>query len=99
MSNDQWLLFLAGAVLPPAIIAYVGTLVMRRVAPRFGLVDHPAARKVHTTPTPLGGGIAIAAGVLLPFVLGTIAVFVVQTSPELQSSLPELARRHLGGLI
>ena len=35
------------------------TALMRRLAPRLGLVDHPNLRKVHVVPTPLGGGLAI----------------------------------------
>lgn len=30
-----------------------------RLAPRVGLVDAPGARKIHSTPVPLGGGMAI----------------------------------------
>ena len=54
-------------------IAWVGTWVMRRVAPRIGLVDKPAHRKIHKQPTPLGGGVAIFLGVALPL----LAVVVV----------------------
>ena len=45
------------------ITAFVGaasvTPVVRRLALRLGVVDHPAARKVHVRPTPLLGGAAI----------------------------------------
>lgn len=48
----------------PAILAGVFTLILvpmlRRVAVRIQLVDKPNHRKVHTTPVPLIGGIAIA---------------------------------------
>jgi UDP-GlcNAc:undecaprenyl-phosphate GlcNAc-1-phosphate transferase len=54
-------------------VSYVATWIMRHVAPRIGLVDHPAARKVHVTPTPLGGGIGIWLGVVLP-IFAAIAV-------------------------
>ena len=40
-----------------------------RVAMRFHLVDVPDARKVHTTPIPRCGGIAIAVGACLPIVI------------------------------
>jgi len=42
-------LFLAVAVIP----------LVRRLAYRLGMIDQPAARKQHTTPTPLLGGAAI----------------------------------------
>jgi UDP-GlcNAc:undecaprenyl-phosphate GlcNAc-1-phosphate transferase len=40
-------------------------LLARRIAPRFGLVDKPGGRKAHRAPTPLGGGVAIWAAVML----------------------------------
>lgn len=43
--------------------------VVRRVAPRFGLVDKPGGRKAHRAPTPMGGGVGIWAAVL-----GTLAL-------------------------
>ena len=39
---------------------------LRRWALRIGLTDRPGARKVHTTPVPRVGGIAMAAGILIP---------------------------------
>jgi UDP-GlcNAc:undecaprenyl-phosphate GlcNAc-1-phosphate transferase len=50
------------------VISLVLTTIVRGVAPRIGLVDHPdSTRKLHRKPTPLGGGIAVflaTAGVL-----------------------------------
>ena len=40
------------------------TWIFIRLAPRLRLVDHPGARKVHTRPTPRGGGLAIFLGCL-----------------------------------
>ena len=40
-------------------LSLIGTMLMRRLAPRLGLVDMPSSRKVHVEPTPLGGGIAM----------------------------------------
>jgi UDP-GlcNAc:undecaprenyl-phosphate GlcNAc-1-phosphate transferase len=41
------------------------TLPVRQLALRVGMVDHPGTRKVHLQPTPLLGGMAIYAAVLL----------------------------------
>jgi UDP-GlcNAc:undecaprenyl-phosphate GlcNAc-1-phosphate transferase len=41
------------------ILAIGGTPVMRQVALRLGVIDAPAARKIHTGPVPLLGGAAI----------------------------------------
>ena len=40
-------------------LAFFGVPVVRRVAFAFGVLDAPAARKVHRTPTPLLGGAAV----------------------------------------
>ena len=56
--------------LPPDLIAFVVALVgslgltipIRRLALRYGMVDHPGPRKVHVSPVPLLGGIAIYLG-------------------------------------
>lgn len=39
---------------------------LQRWALQIGLTDRPSARKVHTTPVPRVGGIAMAAGILIP---------------------------------
>ena len=47
-----------------ALITAVTTPVVRRLAARLGLVDHPAAGayKTHSAPVPYGGGVAIYCG-------------------------------------
>jgi len=45
--------------------AIVLTPLMIRLARRVGFLDHPGPRKIHTTPMPYGGGIAVAAVVLI----------------------------------
>jgi UDP-GlcNAc:undecaprenyl-phosphate GlcNAc-1-phosphate transferase len=48
-----------------ALILAVGvTPVMRRLAPRLGLIDQPNARKVHTNPVPLMGGVALYGAII-----------------------------------
>ena len=68
----------AGDVLmlvPAAFVASLAcTSVVRRLAPRFGLIDRPAGRKVHLAPTPLGGGVAIYLGLAGPMVVA-LALF------------------------
>ena len=43
------------------------TVPVRQLALRIGMVDHPGPRKVHRTPIPLLGGLAIYCGTLLAF--------------------------------
>ncbi len=54
---------IAGAV--AALLSLLLTGLMRRIAPRFGLLDDPGARKIHRVPTPMGGGVAVALAVVL----------------------------------
>lgn len=54
---------------------------VRRFAPRLGLVDMPDPRKVHTVPIPRVGGWGITLGTLLPLVL------VLKLDPLVQSFL------------
>ncbi len=60
-----YLLILISALL----LALAATPVAKRVAYRFGIIDKPNARKVHSVPTPLLGGAAIFAAVLLALVI------------------------------
>lgn len=51
--------------LAAAAVSLALTPFARRLALRWGAIDVPDARRVHDTPTPRFGGLAIAAGVLL----------------------------------
>jgi UDP-GlcNAc:undecaprenyl-phosphate/decaprenyl-phosphate GlcNAc-1-phosphate transferase len=63
--------------LPPDLIAFVVALLatlgltvpVRRLALRYGMVDEPGPRKVHVSPIPLLGGIAIYLGFVLAVLL------------------------------
>lgn len=71
---------------------------MRTLAPKWGLMDQPAARKVHLIPTPLGGGIGIWLGVVVPLVGGLILAWLVPSFPALRDLLPQEIWPHLGGV-
>ena len=58
-------------------IAWLGTLIMRPVAGRYGFVDKPGHRKVHRHPIPLGGGVAIFWAFALPLLLVLLVVHTV----------------------
>ncbi|MBS1370819.1 MAG: hypothetical protein HPZ91_12780 [Lentisphaeria bacterium] len=63
-------------VVYPAIACLVALVLTRAcvsVLPRLGFVDMPDERRVHTTPTPRGGGVAIIAAFFL-----TAALYVVR---------------------
>src|SRR5262245_20471328 len=84
----MWFTF-AAIFLTALAISHVCTWMARRWAPRIGLVDHPAARKVHLTPKPLGGGVAIWASVVCTTLIGYGAVVLVERGVV---ALPESAR-------
>jgi UDP-GlcNAc:undecaprenyl-phosphate GlcNAc-1-phosphate transferase len=91
-----WFLFACGA--PSLLVAVLSAFVIRRWAPTWGLVDNPGARKVHASPTPLGGGIAVWLGVVLPFLIGQIALWLIQHQYIDSGLLPEFVQGHLPGL-
>jgi UDP-GlcNAc:undecaprenyl-phosphate GlcNAc-1-phosphate transferase len=72
-------------------LSAVLSVLVRRLAPRVGLVDKPGGRKAHKAPTPLGGGVAIWLAVLL--VVGGGAVVLALGVP-----LPEGLAEHRPGL-
>jgi UDP-GlcNAc:undecaprenyl-phosphate GlcNAc-1-phosphate transferase len=65
------ILCLAGVSL---VISFVATYLMIHLAPRIGFVDKPGHRKIHETPKPLGGGVAIFAALALPMLAGLLVV-------------------------
>lgn len=98
MDGRTTLWLLVGTIAPSFAIAWGAGFVVRRFAQSWGLVDRPGPRKVHTTPTPLGGGIAIWLGVVLPFALGTLGLGLVRGGLLEPEWVPEFVQPHLGGL-
>ncbi|MFI4874097.1 MAG: MraY family glycosyltransferase [Blastopirellula sp. JB062] len=79
---------------------------MRANAQRWGLIDQPNDRKVHVSPTPLGGGIGIWIGLVGTLALAQIAVGVIgalplshDSLPPLLGSLAKLAQLHFDGFL
>ncbi|MDG2129148.1 MAG: MraY family glycosyltransferase [Fuerstiella sp.] len=63
------------------------TPMIRRLAPPMGLVDQPGLRKVHVTPTPMGGGIAVLLGLLVPILLVVFAGDLIRLAPAALAEL------------
>jgi UDP-GlcNAc:undecaprenyl-phosphate GlcNAc-1-phosphate transferase len=97
-------ILIGGTVLPSLLVSCVAAKFIRRRAAAWGLVDKPAARKVHAEPTPLGGGLAIWLGIVLPFAVGQLALWMWHVRAESSStglvdgSLMDFIRPHLPGL-
>jgi UDP-GlcNAc:undecaprenyl-phosphate GlcNAc-1-phosphate transferase len=66
----NWLVALAA--MPSLLVSWAIAFAVRAIAPRWGLVDHPGERKVHSHPTPFGGGVAIWAGVVAPLAIAQV---------------------------
>lgn len=92
------LFFALCCILPACLVSCLGTAAMRYLAPRWGLMDQPAARKVHLIPTPLGGGIGIWLGVVLPLAAALAVAWSLPTLPFLKDWLPSQILPHLDGV-
>lgn len=91
--------FFAGSLLPAMAITWAAAYLIRGRAARWNLIDAPAERKVHTTPTPLGGGVAIWLGVVVPLAAGQLVLWLLLKQGMTQSiAVPEFVAVHLDGL-
>jgi UDP-GlcNAc:undecaprenyl-phosphate GlcNAc-1-phosphate transferase len=82
-----------------AALSLVGTWVMRSAALRLGLIDHPAARKVHAVPKPLGGGVAIWGSFVLTVGLAYAGASLVRAGVAGSDTwFPESVRQHIPGM-
>lgn len=91
--------FVLACLLSSFAVSVTATAVVRRWAPRWGLIDQPAARKVHKTPTPLGGGIGIWLGVVLPIAAAFGTAWWIVRSGSAPAWLPAEIRPHLEGVL
>src|SRR5262245_53168615 len=88
-----WIGVAAGLVGSAFLLSWVLCLAVRRLAPRWGLVDRPGGHKGHLVPTPLGGGVAIWLTTISLLALG-LAMFILG-----RGLLPESLARHAGGVL
>lgn len=66
------------------LFTFVLTPIVREVNRRLGMVDKPDARRINKIPVPRGGGLAIVAGVLLPY-----AAFLAMTDRAWIAGFPD----------
>jgi len=97
-----WLVL--GSLAPSMVVAWAAAFWVRRYGPRLGLVDRPGHRKVHTTPMPTSGGLAIWLAIVLPLALGhallvsLLAVRNGDPDAPLPIPVPAVVQTHLSGL-
>ncbi|MGD9722817.1 MAG: MraY family glycosyltransferase [Pirellulales bacterium] len=107
----NWIVALAAV--PSLVVSCAAAAALRVLAPRWGFVDRPGARKIHSQPLALGGGLAIWAGVVLPLAAAELAVVLWARATRGQSEpahfdlswagrwgsrLAEFVEPHLSGL-
>jgi UDP-GlcNAc:undecaprenyl-phosphate/decaprenyl-phosphate GlcNAc-1-phosphate transferase len=92
--------YLVVALVAAAIVSYLLTPVVRRLAIRYDAVDHPDARRVNVRPVPRGGGVAVAVAFFAVTVvlLALNAVFGFVQVPT-NIGLDDLAGLLLGGAL
>lgn len=93
------LFFIAVCLLPAFAISFLATALMRRLAPKCGLIDQPAARKVHAAPTPLGGGLGIWLGVVVPLIAALGFAAVLARRNTLPDWIPDDVDVYLPGVL
>jgi UDP-GlcNAc:undecaprenyl-phosphate/decaprenyl-phosphate GlcNAc-1-phosphate transferase len=98
MTPSEACWFFLATLLPAFLISWSSAFLVRKWAPRWGLVDRPGGRKQHASPTPLGGGLAVWLAVTGVFLLGGAVLAGVMGSADIPAWVPEFARPHLPGL-
>ncbi len=59
-------------------IAFVGTPLARKVAPKLGFMDYPSSRKIHVHPIPKLGGVAIYSAFMIALLLAGNRFYIPQ---------------------
>ena len=93
------LFFVFACLVPAFVISFLATALMRKLAPRWGLIDQPAQRKVHVTPTPLGGGVGIWMGVIIPIAAAQLIAWIILKSGSTPAWIPRELAPHLEGVL
>jgi UDP-GlcNAc:undecaprenyl-phosphate GlcNAc-1-phosphate transferase len=71
------------------VLSLVLTPLFRKIALRLKVLDIPSARKVHISPKPLLGGLALYFSFLVTIVLNLIILKILWNSPNLLSLIPQ----------
>jgi UDP-GlcNAc:undecaprenyl-phosphate GlcNAc-1-phosphate transferase len=92
--------YLVAAFVAAALISFVLTPIVRRIAIRVDAVDQPDDRRVNVVPIPRGGGVAVAAAFILVALAFTLvnAQFKFLNTPS-TIDLPSLVALLLGGAL
>ena len=67
-------ILIIACIVPSMVVCWAAAFAVRKLGPRWGLVDRPGHRKIHSAPMPTGGGLAIWLGIVLPLAVGQVAL-------------------------
>ncbi len=82
------------------VVSLSTTALILRIARRAGFVDQPEEkRKVHKQPTPLGGGIGVWLGVVLPLALAQAVAWLIGRGIVSPDRLPSELAPHWSGVL
>ncbi len=91
------LFFILACTIPSMVVCWAAAFAVRRLGPRWGLVDRPGHRKVHSTPMPTSGGLAIWLGIVLPLAVGQAALWgIAEKGPGTRDQRAEVRGQGLG---
>jgi UDP-GlcNAc:undecaprenyl-phosphate GlcNAc-1-phosphate transferase len=80
------------------IASFTSLPLWRRWCLHTGHVDDPGARKIHSEPIPLAGGLAVMTGVLVPLLAGSLALAFAIAGGSLPGFSPPDTERLIYGL-
>lgn len=85
-------------MVPPLLISMISLYPVRRYARQLGLIANPGGHSTHTNVTPLGGGIGIWLGIMLPMAAGTLIVCELDFGLHRLLGLPESVTGFFAGV-
>lgn len=91
--------FLLGCTIPSMIVCWAAAFAVRHWGPRWGLVDRPGHRKIHSKPMPTSGGLAIWLGIVLPFAVGQVVLCGVAAANNVPGFLPASVAPYIPGIL
>ncbi|MCD6378197.1 MAG: undecaprenyl/decaprenyl-phosphate alpha-N-acetylglucosaminyl 1-phosphate transferase [Planctomycetes bacterium] len=93
------MLLLAGITIATAgVISAAGTIAAMKLARKWGFIDLPTPDRFHKTPTPLLGGVAIFAGIVIPTVV-VVILAAIWNATAAPGWLDDSIKVHIPGVL
>lgn len=80
------------------VLSLAGTAAMTRLSHPLRLVDHPGHRKIHSKPTPKGGGVAVFIAIWLPIWAGVVLSWAIRHTGWTPPIWPDVTE-YTGGIL